>query len=217
MVRMAGVEPAAADDPKQPALSRWQLKLPQAGLPVVSLTAESPSALFEREVTLSETVTDSRGEMYRRELGSARWRRTPGDVVRSLSFTLGSRPITDTLVLEIRNGDNAPIQLGKIALAYPATRLRFLAPASPATWLYYGNEKAGAPDYDLQLVAARLLVAETGTATAGGEEILKGGGRDGLGLTLAGRGVWAFWAALGVVVLALLLVLRRMLPATTEP
>ena len=209
--RTVAVEPAADDAPKQPAVSLWRLKLPHAGLPFVTLGAESSSVLFEREVTLFETVTDPRGEKFRRVLGEARWRHTPGETVRPLTLALTSRPTTDTLLMEIRNGDNAPIQLGKVALAYPATRLRFLAPISPATWLYYGNKKAAGPDYDLQLVAARLLGAETATIVPGAEESMKGGAWG--GLTLSNRGVWLFWAALGVVVVGLLLVLRRMLPA----
>ena len=96
-------------------------------------------------------------------------------------------------------------------LGDPATRLRFLAPRSPPTWLYYGNKNAAAPDYDLQLVAARLLVAETATVVPGAEEAMKGGAWS--GLTLSNHGTWLFWAALAVVVAALLLVLRRMLPA----
>ena len=210
--RTVPVEPAAADDPKQPAVSIWRLKLPHPGLPVVSLTADSPSALFEREVTVSEIVSDFRGEKSRRVLGEARWRRTPGGIARPFTLALDSGPTTDTLSLEIRNGDNAPIQLGKVSLAYPATRLRFLAPRSSPTWLYYGNKSAAAPDYDLQLVAARLLIAETATVQPGPEETMKGGAWS--GLTLSNHGVWLFWVALGAVVAALLLVLRRMLPAS---
>ena len=209
--RTVPVVSAAADDPKQPAVSIWRLKLPLAGVPFVSLTADSSSTLFEREVTVSETVSDSRGEKSRRVLGEARWRRTPGGTVRPFTLAHDSGPTTDTLWLEIRNGDNAPIQLGKVALAYPATRLRFLAPQSPPTWLYYGNRNAVAPDYDLELVAARLLVAETATVIPGAEESMKGVAWS--GLSLSSHGVWLFWAALGGVVAALLLVLRRMLPA----
>ena len=61
------------------------------------------------------------------------------------------------------------------------------------------------------LANARLLLAETATVVPGAEETLKGGAWD--GLTLSSRGVLLFWAALGVVVVSLLLVLRRMLPA----
>lgn len=212
--RTVPVELTSANDPKQPTMSRWKLKLPQAGLPFVLLNAESTSALFEREVTLSEIVTDSRGETANRVLGVAHWRRQPGEVTRSLSLALTSRrPATDTLLLEIGNGDNAPIQVGKVTLSYTATKLRFLAPVSPATWLYFGNAKAAAPDYDLQLVAARLLVAETATVIAGPDESAKQGVWS--GLAFSGRGVWLFWAALGVVVVALLVVLRRLLPAPT--
>jgi hypothetical protein len=145
-------------------------------------------------------------------LGEARWRRTPGEAVRPFSIALNSRPTTDTLALEIRNGDNASIQLGNVALAYPATRLRFLAPKSPPTWLYYGNKDAASPDYDLQLVADRLLVAETATVVASAEESTKDGAWS--GLTLSNHGAWLFWAALGAVVASLLFVLRRMLPAS---
>ena len=213
--RTVPIDTTVADDAKRPTISRWKLKLPRAGLPLVSLDADSVSVLFEREVVLFEEVKDARGEMDRRILGEARWRRTPGERPRRLSLGLSTHPVTDTLWIEIRNGDNASIQLSGITAAYPATRLHFLAPVSPATWLYYGNPKMTAPDYDLELVAARLMVADTATVTAGIEETLKAGTWS--ELALSGRGLWLFWAALAVVVVALLVVLRRLLPASATP
>ena len=213
--RSVSVEPVLENDRKKPEVSRWRLKLPYAGLPFVCLSMDSTSALFDREIAVHETIADSRGETSRQLLGETRWRRSPGAPSRPLNLPLVARPATDTLWIEVRNGDNVPIQLGTVAFSYWATSLHFLAPVSPATWICYGNPKAAVPEYDLQLVAARLLVADTATATAGAVE----GSAQGTwnGIKFSGLGIWCFWAALAVVVVVLLLVLRRLLPESVPP
>ena len=213
--RSVSVEPVPDNDRKNPEVSRWRLKLPYERLPVVSLSMDSTGALFDREVVVSETGMDSRGEIFRQILGETRWRRTPGVPLRPLTIPLASRPSTDTLWIEVRNGDNQPLQLGTVVFSYWATSLHFLAPVSPTTWIYYGNSKATGPEYDLQLVAARLLVADTATATAGAVEGSVQGTWN--GIKLSGLGIWFFWGALAVVVAVLLVVLRRLLPESVPP
>lgn len=209
-IRTVPVEPVSANDSKRPAFSRWRLKLSHAGLPLLALTVESSTALFDRAARLFETVSDGRSESWRHELGEVQWRRTPGETPGRLALSLSARPMTDTLWLEIRDGDNGPIEIGKAAFTYPATRLHFLSRPTPPIWLYYGNPHAAAPQYDLQLVADRLLTADGSPCNLGTEE--SGNTAGWRALTLGGRGIWLFWTALGVVVVTLLLVLRRLLP-----
>jgi hypothetical protein len=90
--------------------------------------------------------------------------------------------------------------------------MRFLAPVEPATWLYYGNPQATRPDYDLRLVSARLMVADTGVVALGKEEGLRGSGVWHERVFSSG-GTWLFWVALASVVVGLLWVMRRLVPA----
>jgi hypothetical protein len=210
--RQAQVVPVAqpAPDAKQPALTRWELKLPVAAAPVVNFTCESPTPLFERAAVLYELAGDDRGNPYRRELGRANWRRAPDEPARTLHLTLHAQPQTDTLFLEINNGDNPALELRGFSLGHPVTRLVFSAPATDGIALYYGNPEAPAPQYDLRLVAAQLLAAEQATARTGPEQVLRGAAwGDAVAGTPSG---WLLWVVLTGVVVALLAVIARLMP-----
>lgn len=199
---------AAADEPKRPRVSRWQIKLPRAALPLGSLTLSSPTALFQRHLRVFENITDDRGNRYERPLASAEWSHTPDDR-RTLTLALNSAPATDALFLETDNGDNPPIALGGVSAAYPVTRLLFKSDTPPA--LYYGNPQAMAPRYDLALVARQILAAEKGVAGLGPEEKLKPDGWA-QGAFGGGRGGVVFWVVLAMVVIVLLGVVAKLLP-----
>ena len=201
----------SANDPQRPRLSRWELRLPQARLPVTRLTCTTPTVLFRRDLRLLEQPTDERGEKYDRSLGNASWERTPPASARRLEMVLTSAPVTDTLILETDNGDNPPIQLENFAAWYPAARVWFKALPEPPTFLYYGNARAGAPQYDIALVAPRLLAAEKSIATLAKEEALKPAGWAERAGAPRSRNV-IFWVALGAVVVVLLVVIGRLLP-----
>ena len=203
----------AANDPKKPRLSRWSLKFPQPALPLTRFACASPTPLFERELRLWEEVPDERGDKYPRELGRATWRRTPADPARDVIFEITQRPLTDTLLLETDNGDNPPLDLATVRAWHPVTRLAFKAApgAGEPLQLYYGNEKASRPRYDLALVAPQLFAAEKTVAALGAEE----GGKKSTWLAaepLSGGSRIAFWAVLALVVAALLIVIARLFP-----
>jgi hypothetical protein len=189
-------------------VSRWQIKLPRAALPLTHLTLSSATPLFQRHLRVFEKVADDRGNTYERPLASAEWRHTPDDR-RTLTFALNRAPTTDTLFLETDNGDNPPIAIGGVSAAYPVTRLLFKSDTPPA--LYYGNPQAMAPRYDLALVAGRILTAEKGVAGLGPEEKLKADGWA-QGAFGGGRGSVVFWAVLALVVVVLLGVVAKLLP-----
>jgi len=206
-------EISRVDDPKRPAVSRWQIKLPQPGLPVTRLTCTTTTPLFRRPSSLFEEPADERGEKYHRELGAASWVRTPPATREVLELTINSTPLTDTLWLEIENGDNSAIQLADFQFYYPVMRLLFKAPGAPQTYLYYGNRRASFPQYDLDLIAPQLLAEEKSPATLGAAEPLKktswGGAEQ---TTPTGNAI--FWVVLGAVVIILLVVIVRLLPKT---
>ena len=206
-------EVSRVDDPKRPAVSRWQIKLPQPNLPVVRLSCTTTTPLFRRQASLFEEPNDERGEKYHRQLGSASWVRTPPATRGVLELTISSAPVTDTLWLEIENGDNTAIQLAHFQFYYPVSRLLFKAPSAPPTFLYYGNRTVSFPQYDLDLIAPQLLAEEKTPATLGPLEILQKQPWSGAGQsTPTGNAI--FWGVLGVVVIVLLIVIARLLPKT---
>ncbi len=204
-------EISSANDPKRPTVSRWKIKLPRTNLPITRLTAVSTGPLFRRQVTLYEQPADERGEKYDRQLGQVNWVRTPPATKAPLELIVGARPMTDTLILETDNGDNPPIELANFQFFYPVTRVLFKAPPEPSTYLYYGNRDAAFPQYDLDLVAPRLLAEEKSVASLSAEETLK---KSGVGEVFRSSGTKSiiFWVALTVVVLVLLVVIAKLLP-----
>ena len=201
-----------ADDPSKAKHSRWQLQLPQTNLPLDRFTCASPTALFQRDLRLYESVADERGRSGQITLGQASWTRTPVSRAPELSLTLSRSPAGDTLYLETFNGDNPPIGLERFQFFYPVTRVYFKVTDTNDVLAYYGQAKAESPRYDLTLVADQLLKVEVNSASLGTEEPLQGTGW---------RGRWAgggtmrlvFWGALILAVVGMLVVITRLLPA----
>lgn len=196
-------------------LSRWSLEFPQPNLPLNRIECVSPTPLFRREIQLYEEARDARGETYRRPLGGAVWTRskTEGtDEKPSALFSLlpSARPASANLVVETDDGDNSPITLGNFVGYCQVTRILFKATPGSPVFLYFGNGEAGAPRYDLGLIATQALRAEKHAPPLGPVESLKGspwtGGENGTTLKAT------FWAVLALVVIGLLALMARLLP-----
>ena len=200
---------ARANDRERPKVSRWQLKLPQAAIPITRITCATDSSLFERTFRIWEELTDERGDKYADELAQATWRRLPNQPAGQLAASLERTPRSDTILIETDNGDNPPIELHDFRGYYPATRVIFTSAGSQPTALYYGNDEAAAPRYDAKLIAAQLLRSERMAAALGPEETLKS---ERVRETLNGSARYIFWGVLGIVVVALLVLISRLLP-----
>jgi hypothetical protein len=203
------------DDPKKPTFSRWSLKLSQAGIPITRIACVADSALFERDVRLSEEVADDRGDKFPRELGRATWKKVPGETTQEFAIHLNVAPRSDTLFLETDNGDNAAIKLHDFRGHYPVSRVVFKM-ASDSTqpiWIYYGNPDAASPRYDVRLIADQLFRAERAPAALGRQENMHSK-TERIIRTLSGSSLYIFWGVLAIVVIALLLLISRLLPKT---
>ena len=205
----------ATNDPKNPKLSRWIIKLPRSGLPVARLTCVTRTPLFERSLSLYEELTDERGDKYRRVLGGATWTQTPQRQSKEFTLTLDSTLQSDTLFLETDNGDNPPIELENFTAFYPATQVLFKAKPDDDLFLYYGNPRVSPPSYDLSLVAEELLSAEKNVASLFAEEQLKKSSW--YGDQMPGQGGVLFWGILAVVVVVLLFIISWLLPKSQPP
>ncbi|PYK58485.1 MAG: hypothetical protein DME43_11385 [Verrucomicrobia bacterium] len=198
-----------ANDRERPTISRWQLKLPQAGIPITRITCISDSSLFERTFRIWEELTDERGNKYPGDLAQPTWRRVPNQPARQLAASFERPPRSDTILIETENGDNPPIELHEFRGYYPATRVIFASPGSQPIALYYGNDEAATPRYDAKLIAAPLLRSDRMAAGLGPQEILKS---EQVTETLRGSARYIFWGVLGIVVAALLVLISRLLP-----
>lgn len=200
----------ATNDAHNPKLSRWIIQLPQPSLPLTRLTCTAKTSLFQREMTAYEAAHDERGEAYQHVLGRASWTRTSSWWKRDLSLAFDSSPQSDTVILETDNGDNPPIELENFQFSYPATRILFKANPGDKFFLYYGNPNVNSPQCDLNLVAGDLLAASKSDCPLGAEDQLRKPWQS--ELKKAGKGGVVFWAALGLVVVVLLVVIARLLP-----
>lgn len=216
--RFAGLDPEVELQPpgKDPSLATWRISLPVAGLPLARLTCRTEAPLFDRDVILYEKAHDHRGP-YRRVLARQRWIRLPDRPAALLSLSIDARLTGRECFLEMDHGDNPALELEAFRIWHPTRHLLFQTSskgsANGEVWqLYYANDSAQAPRYDLALAAPRLLQAVRTTATAGPEEALRPAASR-LGGT-AGAGPW-FWLGLAVMVGALLFTLARMLPKSS--
>lgn len=202
----------AANDPKRPTLSRWSLKLSQAGTPITRIRCTAGTALFQRDMRLWEDVADERGDTSSHELGRANWKQTPDQKRNEFVIVLDSAPKSDTLYLETDNGDNPAVELRDFAGFYPVTRAIFkTAESGGSVWIYYGNPDAPAPRYDLSLIAGQLLREDRAAATLARLERTDST-MDRLSSSLTGSARYIFFGVLAVVVVALLVLISRLLP-----
>jgi hypothetical protein len=203
------IAPVATPDPKRPAVSVWQLHLPQAGLPLRRLVLTSSTPLFRREFRLYEKLPGRDGRPREDTLASGTWSRAPEPgAPENRVFDLSARPRTDTLWLETDNGDNPAIALGAVQAIYPVVRLIFKTAETDGFTLAYGNKTAATPRYDLSLVAEKLLTSSRTPA-----RLAAAGPAPAASNPLAGlNGGAIFWAALALVVIVLLVVVAKLLP-----
>ena len=196
--------------------SRWQLTLPHPDLPVTHLRCSAGQPMFQRSVRLYGERQDPRGDTQTELLGSANWTRTLSQGPEDLALSLTQFPAQPKLTMEIDNGDNPPLRLQSCQCFYRSPRLLFKASPGKDLFLYYGQPDATSPSYDLSLAAPELLSAQPSKADLAPEEPLRvkpwweapkpsGAMR------------YVFWGGLAFVVLALLAVIAKLLPAELDP
>lgn len=213
IIRSVPVTATAAQDSKDPQLTRWTIELPQANLPVIQLACTAPTPLFQRDMTLYEEMQDDRGAKFRQTLGQATWVQTPGHTNREFVLPINGPLGADRIFLETRNGDNPPVELRDFRFFYPVSRLLSKATSTEPVYLYYGNGKATAPQYDLSLVGDQLVMADKVTATLAAEEKLSSRTTTHRNWG-SGNGTVLLWAVLALVVVVLLWIIARLLPKT---
>ena len=200
---------AEVTDPKAPSWSKWDITMPFPNFPGNTLLLDSPTPLFRRTLSVTEQHHTEQ-DHFERILGTANWQRTPGQTPSSFHMPLYTAPRAGTIRLSTDNGDNAPLTLTSVRVVYPIVRLLFRVPDTHPVSICYGNRRATHTRYDLQLVRREFETSTKVSATLGDEEQLPGYTAD--PAYASGKGSPWLWAALALVVGALLWIVAKMLP-----
>lgn len=202
----------AAEPPRPKSrVSVWRVDMPSSGVPVALLRLDTRQAAFARWVRWVEVVQTREGSRWTNLLASAEWKRVPGSEPLPLELTPTARLSGSTSWLEIEDGDNPPLTISTASAEFTTRRIYFLSGGSGSIELHYGNPDAQPPRYDLSLLADRLNASSRTAATLGPAQERRPGWGE---VVVSGTGMKiVFWTVLGGVVLALLMVIRRLLPA----
>ena len=186
---------------ERPAISRYEVRLPHAGLPSASLVLRTSAPYFRRDVRLIRPPVEPRGTEA--EVARFLWAHAgEAEPAPPLTIPLPSRA-AGTYVIEIDEDDNAPLPIMSAELLLPSYRVRYVNPNGEELRLLYGNAAASAPRYDLELLASRLLAAPAMEASLDPEREAE-----------AGRGtteIALFWVVVAAAAIALLALTARML------
>lgn len=186
----------------------YRLRLPYTGLPDASLRLGTSARVFTRDigVIIRELPRDAAPGAGADRTAGATWTHSDPDTPAPLlDIPLTGRLRTDSLLVLVDDGDNSKLALEKPTLLLPSYRLRFFRQEGASLRLLYGKADLGAPRYDIELIAPRLLDAAAEEVTADPEPAGA--------VSFGPRAKVVFWGVLGVVVVVLLLLIARLVRA----
>lgn len=185
---------------EQGSTSLIEVDLPTPDLLLSAVTLHTPSTAFRREVAVG---FPGGGTLTR--VRSASWWGTS----RPDAITLGlQQRFANTLVIEIDNGDNGPLPISGVDLAWPRWELVAHLPEGEVN-LLYGHRRLDAPQYDLELLRAAVDQRATREATLGAASPIVLG-------SLSGTDAAAVYGGLAVLVLGLGALLLQLLRTPAE-
>jgi hypothetical protein len=121
---------------------------------------------FSREVTVVEPTSDPRGPTGERVLGSGRLIKAAESSREAQHVSIG-QPSRSDIAIRIADGDNAPLTLSGVRAVVLRRRVNFVFAPGDRLTLAADNPAASAPQYDLALVAERVLASPAEPATLG--------------------------------------------------
>jgi hypothetical protein len=183
--------------------SVYTLTLPYDSLPQYSKLVVATSArVFSRTAEVQRLGDGSPRDRFPRTLATATWSNADTEhEPPALTFDTDLAG-AHSVELVLDEGDNAPLPLVSAKLLIPAAALRFYHPGEPLK-LLYGNPTAGAPRYDLELLASRVFGEPARDIVLPGEQAAQP--------QQTGSSTRFFWAAIVLAVVALFIVLARLI------
>ncbi len=200
------------ESPQEKSKSRWVVELPQKGIPLSSVRFSVSEPLFSRSVALYQEAADDRGDTVRQDLGVGNWARTGQNGNQEFEIPLFKNPLrSDRLILEIENGDNPPLHIARARGFYQAPRLYFKATPGADIFLHYGQDQAGRPQYDIDIISREIMSVVPAEARLAPEEALHAANWWEAPVP-SGRAKYFFWSILAAVAVGLILIIRKLLP-----
>ena len=196
--------------------SVYVVALPYRRLPPATLVVETSGRVFQRTVRLGlERPPDrQRRDAWFDVRAGATWQHADEHTAaRPLTLRVDTIAEKD-LLLVVDEGDNAPLPIASLRLLLPSYRLRFYQPVQAPLTLAYGRDDLQPPQYDLALLARRVMGAMPSEVIA--DEPQAGASAEDRSFVSP----TAFWAILGVAVVVLLGLIARLIsgnqPAQTR-
>ncbi len=196
---------------QQGTTTRYKFELPHPNLPLLSIFALPEEKLYKRKVVVYEKINDHPNRSNRRVLGRSTWKQHPDRNKAAERIYLRKRPLSTELYLEIYNEDNAPLKLNDFNFSYTTHRIFFKTEQQKPVFLYYGNNSATTPDYDIKLVKTSLLNSQAQQIHLGLEERLTPSAWWKVDFTGSTTRI-IFWAIIIFVTAGLLIVIAYLLP-----
>lgn len=148
---LATIQPAITEDSKNKSTIAT-LDLGVAGLPVDYLLLDVSTPQFHRAVNVEVSLDGKEwGNLVEGVIA-----RLPGDGYTEERLALHI-PASGSRYLRIRvfNRDDQPVEIRSVSLQALLHVVKFLPSAAGNYWLYYGNEDAKAPEYDLGILLSK--------------------------------------------------------------
>jgi hypothetical protein len=153
--------------PSEPGRSRYRLKLPAAGLPIVAVTLETgPGHVFRTAAIAESRLEGTHAAPVM--LGRDTLVRVERDGLSASALRIPiSLPREAELELVVDDGNNPPLDLKKVSVELAELPwIYFEAPGGPLT-ARYGNPSAAVPAYDLEAVREGLKLEDLPEAAWG--------------------------------------------------
>jgi hypothetical protein len=138
---------------------------PEKAIEGLEIDVASPD-YFSREVTVVESTSDRRGPTGERVLGSGHLARAELGPREPMHVSI-AQPLRSEIVVRIADGDNAPLGVSGVRAVVLRRRVNFVFAPGDRLTLATDNPSASVPEYDLALVAERVITLPAEPATLG--------------------------------------------------
>jgi hypothetical protein len=153
--------PADAGASRGRQRSAYSLALPYPRIYPGTLVVETSARVFQRNASIGLIrPADSRHrDRYFETRDEQLWRHADDQTTARPMMLRMATPAEPGVLLVIDEGDNAPLPITGMRLLLPSYRLRFFHPANARLRLAYGRDDLQPPQYDLALLAPRVMGA----------------------------------------------------------
>jgi len=153
--------------PSEPGMSRYRVRLPAAGLPIVAVELTVGGGAIHRVATVAESRF-SRDEAAPVALGTTRIVRVTRDGTTADSLRIPIAPPGEAeLQLNVADNENPPLDLQRVSVILADLPTIYFEAPSGSVRARYGSRTAARPSYDLEALRDRIDLSKVAEATWG--------------------------------------------------